>query len=32
LVAVGMTAHQIMSISGHKTLSEVQRYCDEFSR
>ena len=32
LVALGMTAHQIMAITGHKTLSEVQRYCDEFSR
>ena len=32
LVALGMTAHQIMAVTGHKTLSEVQRYCDEFSR
>jgi site-specific recombinase XerD len=32
LVALGMTAHQVMSITGHKTLAEVQRYCDEFSR
>lgn len=32
LVAVGMTAHQIMSITGHKTLAEVQRYCDDFAK
>lgn len=32
LVALGMTAHQIMSITGHKSLVEVQRYCEQFSR
>jgi Phage integrase family len=32
LVAVGMTAHQIMSITGNKTLAEVQRYCDDFAK
>jgi integrase len=32
LVALGMTAHQIMAVTGHKTLSEIQRYCDEFAR
>ena len=32
LVQLGMTPHQIMSITGHKSLIEVQRYCDQFSR
>ena len=32
LVALGMTAHQIMAITGHTSLKEIQRYCDEFSR
>jgi integrase len=27
LAEAGCTAHQIMAISGHKTLAEVQRYC-----
>ena len=26
LAEAGATAHEIMSITGHKTLSEVQRY------
>jgi integrase len=28
----GNTAHELMAISGHKTLSEVQRYCDDADR
>ena len=32
LVQLGMTPHQIMAITGHKSLIEVQRYCEEFSR
>lgn len=28
LAEAGCTAHEIMSITGHKTLAEVQRYCD----
>jgi integrase len=27
-----VTAHEIMSITGHKTLSEVQRYTDAVDR
>jgi integrase len=27
LAEVGSTAHELMAISGHKTLTEVQRYC-----
>jgi integrase len=30
LVRVGMKPHQIMSITGHKTLEEVQRYCADY--
>jgi hypothetical protein len=26
LAEAGATAHEIMSVTGHKTLSEVQRY------
>jgi integrase len=29
LAEVGCSAHEIMAISGHKTLAEVQRYCAE---
>jgi integrase/recombinase XerD len=32
LVQLGMTSHQIMAITGHKSLIEVQRYCEQFSR
>jgi integrase len=28
----GATAHQIMGVTGHKSLSEVQRYADKFDR
>jgi hypothetical protein len=28
----GMTAHELMAISGHKTLSEVQRYTSDADR
>ena len=28
LAAAGCTVHEIAAISGHKTLSEVQRYTD----
>jgi len=28
LAELGCTPHEIMSVTGHKTLSEVQRYCD----
>lgn len=28
LAEAGCTPHEIMSVTGHKTLSEVQRYCD----
>ncbi len=29
LAEAGTTTHELMAISGHKTLSEVQRYTDE---
>jgi integrase len=32
LAAAGASAHQIMSITGHKSLAEVQRYADKFNR
>jgi integrase len=32
LAEAGCTPHEIMSISGHKSLSEVQRYCEAASR
>jgi hypothetical protein len=28
LAEVGATAHELMAISGHKTLAETQRYTD----
>jgi integrase len=28
----GATAHQIMGVTGHKSLSEVQRYADKYDR
>jgi hypothetical protein len=28
----GGTAHELMAVSGHKTLSEVQRYAEEADR
>jgi len=28
----GATTHELMAMSGHKTLSEVQRYTDEIDR
>jgi len=28
LAEAGCTPHEIMTVTGHKTLSEVQRYCD----
>jgi integrase/recombinase XerD len=28
----GNTAHELMSISGHKTIEEVKRYTEEFNR
>jgi hypothetical protein len=28
----GNTTHELMAISGHRTLSEVQRYTDEADR
>jgi len=32
LATAGASAHVIMSITGHKSLSEVQRYADKFNR
>ena len=32
LVKAGMTYHTIMSITGHKTLEEIQRYCEDYER
>lgn len=32
LAEVGCSAHEIMSITGHKSLAEVQRYCDQASQ
>ncbi len=29
---VGATAHELMALSGHKTVTEVQRYCAEADR
>ncbi len=28
----GVEAHEIMSVSGHITLAEAQRYCEDFGR
>jgi integrase len=32
LAEAELTTHQLMAISGHKTLSEVERYTEEFNR
>ena len=32
LASKGAAAHLIMSVTGHKSLSEVQRYADKFNR
>jgi integrase len=32
LASRGASAHAIMSIIGHKSLAEVQRYADKFDR
>jgi len=32
LAEAGNTTHELMAISGHKTLSEVQRYTDDADR
>src|SRR5215468_6497157 len=32
LAEVGNTTHELMAISGHKTLSDVQRYTDDENR
>lgn len=32
LAEAGCSAHEIMSITGHKSLAEVQRYCDKASQ
>lgn len=32
LAEAGCTPHEIMSVSGHITLAEAQRYCEEFGR
>jgi integrase len=32
LAGMGASAHQIMSITGHKSVAEVQRYADKFNR
>lgn len=32
LVKAGMTHHEIAAITGHKTLQEVQRYCEDYDR
>jgi hypothetical protein len=32
LAEAGGTAHELMAISGHKTLSEVQRYTEDANR
>jgi len=29
LAEAGCTAHEIAAITGHKTLSEIERYCRE---
>jgi integrase len=32
LVRAGMSYHEIMSITGHKTLEEIQHYCSDFEQ
>jgi integrase len=32
LASVSATPHEIMAVTGHKSLSEVQRYADKFNR
>ena len=32
LAEAGCTPHEILSVSGHITLAEAQRYCEEFGR
>ena len=32
LATAGASAHEIMAVTGHKSLSEVQRYADKFNR
>jgi hypothetical protein len=32
LAEAGNTTHELMAISGHKTLTEVQRYTDDADR
>jgi integrase len=32
LVRLGMNVHQIMAITGHKNLKQLQKYCEEFER
>jgi len=32
LASEGASAHEIMAVTGHKSLSEVQRYADKFNR
>jgi integrase len=32
LVRLGMKPHDIMAVTGHKTLAQVQHYCEEFER
>ncbi len=32
LIEAGATPHEMMSITGHKTLAEAQRYAETFAR
>ncbi|SEM94748.1 hypothetical protein SAMN04488103_102522 [Gemmobacter aquatilis] len=32
IAEAGASPHEIMSVSGHITLAEAQRYCDDFGR
>ena len=32
IAEAGGTAHEIMSVSGHLSLAEAQRYCSKFGR
>jgi len=32
LASTGASAHEIMAVTGHKSLHEVQRYADKFNR
>jgi integrase len=32
LASMGASTHQIMAVTGHKSVAEVQRYADKFNR